>query len=158
MSPFHLNELGERKLHGPYAVQHTNEAIQKIKARMVTAQSRQKSYADLKRRHVEFEVGDHVFLCVTPKKGISVKRFGKKGKLSPRYVEPFEILDRVSNVVYTEDLSFDESLVKILNRKEKILRNKTISLVKVLWRINVVEEATMELEFDMQQQHPEFLQ
>ena len=54
---------------------------------MVAAQSRQKSYADLKHRQIEYEVGDHVFLRVTPRKGISMKRFGKRGKLSPRYVD-----------------------------------------------------------------------
>nr|XP_011459837.1 PREDICTED: uncharacterized protein LOC105350124 [Fragaria vesca subsp. vesca] len=63
-----------------------------------TAQSRQKSYADLKRRQVEFDVGDHVFLKVSPTKG--VVRFGKKGKLAPRYVGPFEILERVGDLAY----------------------------------------------------------
>ena len=58
---------------------------------MLTAQNRQKSYADPKRRNVEFQVGDYVFLRVSPWKG--VRRFGKKGKLSPRYVGPFEILE-----------------------------------------------------------------
>ncbi|XP_060961023.1 uncharacterized protein LOC133031520 [Cannabis sativa] len=58
---------------------------------MVTAQSRQKSYADAKRRNVEFAVGDKVFLRVSPMKG--VMRFGKRGKLSPRFIGPFEILD-----------------------------------------------------------------
>ncbi|KAM6583139.1 hypothetical protein CsatB_010141 [Cannabis sativa] len=65
---------------------------------MVTAQSRQKSYADAKRRNVEFAVGDKVFLRVSPMKG--VMRFGKRGKLSPRFIGPFEILDRVGQVAY----------------------------------------------------------
>ncbi|KAM6563365.1 hypothetical protein CsatB_023363 [Cannabis sativa] len=180
----------------PDAVQHTNEAIQKIRARMITAQSRQKSYADLKRRDIEFEVGDHVFLRVTPRKGLSVKRFGKRGKLSPRYVGPFQILDRVGSVAYRialppslsgvhnvfhvsqlrkyvsdpshvlsyetlglqEDLSYNERPVKILDQKDRILRNKTITLVKVLWRNSVVEEATWELESDMREQYPELFE
>ncbi|XP_062085802.1 uncharacterized protein LOC133791911 [Humulus lupulus] len=133
---------------------------------MVTTQSRQKSYADLRRRHVEFEVGGHVFLCVTPRKGIVVKSFGMKGKLSPRYNGPFEILDRVDTphvlsyktLGLQEDLSFDERPVKILNRKDNVLRNKTISLVKMMWRNNVVEEATWELELDILQQYPELFQ
>ncbi|KAM6598147.1 hypothetical protein CsatA_008673 [Cannabis sativa] len=192
-SPLHWDELGENKLLGPDAVQHTNEAIQKIRARMITAQSRQKSYADLKRRDIEFEVGDHVFLRVTPRKGLSVKRFGKRGKLSPRYVGPFQILDRVGSVAYRialppslsgvhnvfhvsqlrkyvsdpshvlsyetlglqEDLSYNERPVKILDQKDRILRNKTITLVKVLWKNSVVEEATWELESDMREQYPE---
>ncbi|KAM6566176.1 hypothetical protein CsatA_025304 [Cannabis sativa] len=195
-SPLHWDELGENKLLGPDAVQHTNEAIQKIRARIITAQSRQKSYADLKRRDIEFEVGDHVFLRVTPRKGLSVKRFGKRGKLSPRYVGPFQILDRVGSVAYRialppslsgvhnvfhvsqlrkyvsdpshvlsyetlglqEDLSYNERPVKILDQKDRILRNKTITLVKVLWRNSVVEEATWELESDMREQYPELFE
>ena len=62
------------------------------------AQSRQKSYADVRRLPLEFEVGGHVFLKVIPKRG--VVRFGKCGKLSPRFIGPFEILERISAVVY----------------------------------------------------------
>ncbi|KAM6567298.1 hypothetical protein CsatA_026426 [Cannabis sativa] len=65
---------------------------------MVTAQSCQKSYADAKRKNVEFAVGDKVFLRVSPMKG--VMPFGKRGKLSPRFIGPFEILDRVGQVAY----------------------------------------------------------
>ena len=62
------------------------------------AQSRQKSYADVRRRPLEFEVGDHVFLKVMPKRG--VVRFGKRGKLSPRFIGPFEIIERIGTVTY----------------------------------------------------------
>ena len=62
------------------------------------AQSRQKSYADVRRRPLEFEVGDHVFLKVMPKRG--VVGFGKCGKLSPRFIGPFEILERVGTFAY----------------------------------------------------------
>ncbi|XP_042387543.1 uncharacterized protein LOC121979614 [Zingiber officinale] len=65
---------------------------------MHAAQSRQKSYANQRRRDLEFAVGDHVFLKVSPMKG--VLRFGKKGKLSPRYIGPFEILDRIGTRAY----------------------------------------------------------
>ena len=61
-------------------------------------QSRQKSYADVRRRPLEFEVGDHVSLKVIPKGG--VVRFGKRGKLSPRFIGPFEILERIGTLVY----------------------------------------------------------
>ena len=67
-----------------------------IKRRLETAASRQKSYTDPKRRDVEFQVGDYVFLKVSPMKG--VMRFGKKGKLAPRYIRPFEILERIDMV------------------------------------------------------------
>ncbi|KAL0537056.1 hypothetical protein IC582_026024 [Cucumis melo] len=83
---------------GPELVQTTNTAIQKIRARMLTAQSRQKSYADVRRKDLEFEVEDMVFLKVAPMKG--VMRFEKKGKLSPHFVGPFEILERIGPVAY----------------------------------------------------------
>ncbi|KAL4022825.1 hypothetical protein IC575_016571 [Cucumis melo] len=83
---------------GPELVQTTNAAIQKIRARMLTAQSRQKSYADVQRKDLEFEVGDMVFLKVAPMKG--VLRFEKKGKLSSRFVGPFEILERIGPLAY----------------------------------------------------------
>ncbi|KAL4028671.1 hypothetical protein IC575_011879 [Cucumis melo] len=82
---------------GPELVRTTNAHL-KIRARMLTAQSRQKSYADVRRKDLEFEVGDMVFLKVAPMKG--VLRFEKKGKLSPRFVGPFEILERVGPVAY----------------------------------------------------------
>ena len=72
--------------------------VEKIRARMLPSQSHQKSYSYLKRRSVEFQVGDHVFLRVSPLRG--VKRFGVRGKLSPRFVGPFEILERVGEVAY----------------------------------------------------------
>ena len=97
-SPIHWDETGERRYLGPEMVQRTNEAVEKIRARMLASQSRQKSYSDLKHRRIEFQVGDHVFLRVSPMRG--VKRFGVQGKLSPRFVGPFEILERVGEVAY----------------------------------------------------------
>ena len=94
----HWDEVGERQLLGPEAVRQAQEAVTLIRQRMLAAQSRQKSYADTKRRDVEFQVGDQVFLKISPMKG--VKRFGKKGKLSPRFIGPFEILDKVGAVAY----------------------------------------------------------
>ena len=69
-----------------------------IRQRLLTAQSRQKSYANVRRRPLEFEVGDHVFLKVMPKRG--VVRFSKRGKLSPRFIGPFEILKMIGTVAY----------------------------------------------------------
>ena len=82
-SPVCWEEVGERKLAGPELVQITSEKIPIIRDRLRTAFSRQKSYADPKRKHVEFGVGEYVFLKVSPMRG--VMRFGKKGKLAPRY-------------------------------------------------------------------------
>ncbi|KAL0562084.1 hypothetical protein IC582_002534 [Cucumis melo] len=97
-SPVCWGEVGEQRLMGPELVQSTNEAIQKIRSRMHTAQSRQKSYADVRRKDFEFEVGDKVFLKVAPMRG--VLRFERRGKLSPRFVGPFEILERIGPVAY----------------------------------------------------------
>ncbi|XP_060964096.1 uncharacterized protein LOC133033398 [Cannabis sativa] len=76
-SPIPWDETRERKYLGLESVQQTNEAIEKIKARILTSQSRQKSYAHPKRRDFEFQVGDLMFLHVSPMKGI--KHFGKRG-------------------------------------------------------------------------------
>ncbi|KAL0544185.1 hypothetical protein IC582_019298 [Cucumis melo] len=97
-SPVCWDEVGEQRLMGPELVQSTNEAIQKIRSRMHIAQSRQKSYADVRRKDLEFEIGDKVFLKVAPMKG--VLRFERRGKLSPRFVGPFEILERIGPVAY----------------------------------------------------------
>ena len=97
-SPVCWDEVGERKLLGPEIVQQTVEKVRVIRERMKAAQSRQKSQADAHRQNREFSVGEHVFLKVSPWKG--VRRFGKRSKLSPRYVGPFEILDKVGNLAY----------------------------------------------------------
>ncbi|XP_075499251.1 uncharacterized protein LOC142537636 [Primulina tabacum] len=159
--------------------------------RMKTAQTRQKSYADNRRRPLEFEVGDHVFIKIAPLKG--VMRFRKKGKLSPRFIGPFEILDkigerayclalppdldRVHNVFHVSmlrkyisnpshvlrheplylmpNLTYKEVPIQILDRKVKVLRNKEIDIIKILWRNQLVEEATWEPEEEMKQRYPE---
>ena len=76
----------------------TTEKIQLILERLRTAQSRQKIYADRRRRPLEFQEGDYVFLKVSPKKGVF--RFGKKGKLAPRYIGPFEVIKVVGKAAY----------------------------------------------------------
>ncbi|KAA0061194.1 pol protein [Cucumis melo var. makuwa] len=91
-------EVGEQRMLGPELVQTINAAIQKIRARMLAAQSRQKSYVDVRRKDVEFDVGDMVFFKMAPMKG--VLRFEKKGKLSPRFVRSFEMLERIGSVAY----------------------------------------------------------
>ena len=97
-SPLCWTELGESSITSPNLIRDTSEKVSLIRQRLLTAQSRQKSYADVLRRPLEFEVGDHVFLKVRPKRG--VVRFGKRGKLSLRFIGPFEILERVGTVVH----------------------------------------------------------
>ena len=88
--------MGERSITGPDLIRDTK--VDLIRKRLFTAQSRQKSYVDIRRRPLEFEVGDHVLLKVMLK--IGVVKFSKRGKLAPRYVGPFEILERVGIVAY----------------------------------------------------------
>ena len=90
--------MGESFITGPYLIRDTSEKVGMIRKRLLTAQSRQKSYADIRRRPLKFEAGDHVFLKVMPKRGVI--RFEKRGKLSPRYIGPFEVLERVGTVAY----------------------------------------------------------
>ena len=83
---------------GPELVQETIDKVAVIKQKMKEAQDRQKSWADLKRRELEFSEGDHVYLKVSPIKSLHARQ--TKGKLSPRYIGPFEILERVGNLAY----------------------------------------------------------
>ena len=91
-------EVGQSSIIGPDLIRNTFEKVNLIRKRLLMAQSRQKSYANRRRRPLEFKVGDHVFLKVMPKRG--VVRFDKRGKLVPRYIRPFEILKRVGTVAY----------------------------------------------------------
>ncbi|GJU76341.1 putative reverse transcriptase domain-containing protein [Tanacetum coccineum] len=102
-------EVGEAQLTGPELIQQTTEKIVLIKQRIQAAQDGQKSYADLKRKPMEFEVGDRVMLKVSPWKG--VVRFGKRGKLNPRYVRPFKVLAKVRKVAYRLELPQELSKV-----------------------------------------------
>ena len=97
-SPLCWTEVGESSITGPDLIRDTSEKVSLIRQCFLTAQSRQKSYADVRCRPLEFEVGDHVFLTVMPKRG--VVRFDKLGKLSPRFIGPFEILERIGTVAY----------------------------------------------------------
>ena len=97
-SPICWTEVGESSITGPDLIRDTSEKVSLIRQRLLTTQSRQKSYANVRRQPLDFEVGDQVFLKVMPKKG--VVRFDKRGKLSPRFIGPFEILERVGTVVY----------------------------------------------------------
>ncbi|GJY68961.1 putative reverse transcriptase domain-containing protein [Tanacetum coccineum] len=108
-SPVCWAEVGQVQLTGPELVQETTERIIQIKKRIQTARDRQKSYADLKRKPMEFQVGDKVMLKVSPWKW--VLRFGKRGKLNPIYVGPFKVLKNVRAVAYKLELPQELSRV-----------------------------------------------
>ncbi|GKE17091.1 putative reverse transcriptase domain-containing protein, partial [Tanacetum coccineum] len=108
-SPIYWAEVGQVQLTGPDLVRETTEKIFQIKQRMKTSRDRQKSCADKKRKPMNFQVGDKVMLKVSPWKG--VVRFGKRGKLNPRYVGPFKVLEKVGAVTYKLELPQELSRV-----------------------------------------------
>jgi hypothetical protein len=97
-TPLSWSQPGERAIYGPDLVTEAEERVRIIQQNLVAAQNRQKAYADKRRRPLQFEVGDHVYLRVSPTKG--TQRFGVKGKLTPRYVGPYRITERCGQVAY----------------------------------------------------------
>ncbi|GJT11639.1 reverse transcriptase domain-containing protein [Tanacetum coccineum] len=144
-SPVLWAEIGESSLIGPELVQETTDKVVLIKEKLKAARDRQKSYADNRRKPLEFEVGDRVMLKVSPWKGVI--RFGKKGKLAPRYVGPFEILERVGPVAYRlrlpEELSGVHDTFHVSNLK-KCLADASLHVpldeIKVDKTLRFVEE------------------
>nr|GFA63994.1 putative nucleotidyltransferase, ribonuclease H [Tanacetum cinerariifolium] len=192
-APICWDQVRERVIEGPEMIEVTNEKVAVTKEKLKEARTRQKSYADKHRRSIEFQPGDSVFLKVSPARG--VRRFSIKGKLSPRFIGPFEILDRVGEVSYRlalppqlshvhnvfhvsllrgykyhplhvisyplnqihTDLSYVEEPEAILDRQDRVMRNKTIPFVKILWRNHSEREATWETEESIRTSYPYFL-
>ena len=190
-TPVCWDEVGERRLVGLELVQITSKKVKVVRDNLKIARDRQKSYADNRRRDLQFEIGDWVFLKIPSWKG--VLRFGKRGKLRPRYIGPYEIISRVGPIAYILDLpselskvhnvfhvsmlrkyipdpshvlrdqpvelkdnlTYKEQPMQIVDRKEQILRNKVIPLVKVLWGNHEREAATWEPEAQMHRQYPQ---
>ncbi|GJX74515.1 putative reverse transcriptase domain-containing protein [Tanacetum coccineum] len=182
-SPVCWAEVGQVQLTGLEMVQETTEKVIKIKQRMQAARDRQKSYADLKRKPMEFQVRDRVMIKVSPWKG--VVRFGKRGKLNPRYVGPFKVLEKritssdqwieKSNVeakaypnckvfdgnsrkvpedIHVDDkLRFVEEPVEIMDREVKRLKQSRIPIFKVRWNSRRGPEFTWEREDQFQKEY-----
>ncbi|GJW40353.1 hypothetical protein Tco_0066198 [Tanacetum coccineum] len=119
-SPVLWAKIRESSLIGPELVQEMTDKVVLIKQKLKAARDHQKSYADNRRKLMEFEVGDRVMLKVSPWKGVI--RFGKKGKLAPRYVGPFKILERIGPVAYRlilpEELSGVHDTLHVSNLKK----------------------------------------
>ncbi|KAM0043293.1 hypothetical protein Hdeb2414_s0010g00339551 [Helianthus debilis subsp. tardiflorus] len=109
------HEFGEKQFTGPKIIQETMDKILQIRDNLIKPRSRQKSYADRRRKPLEFDVGDRVLLKLSHWKGVVC--FDKKGKLAPRYVGPFTILERIGKVPYRLDLPQE------LNNLHPVFRN-----------------------------------
>jgi hypothetical protein len=101
-TPLNWIEPGEKVIFGPDLVEEAEATVRRIQDNLKAAKSRQETYASKRHRPLEFEVRNHVYLIVSPMKGI--KRFGVKGKLAPHYIEPFPILKKCGSVAYKLDL------------------------------------------------------
>ncbi|XP_073120482.1 uncharacterized protein [Henckelia pumila] len=161
------DDLSEAPVIGPEMIREMSDKVKLIQFRMRTAQDLQSKYVNVRRRPLSFEQGDRVFLKISPFRGWFIKR----GKLSPRFIGSYKILDKVGDLAYRlylpptlsgihdvfylsmprkyepdashvlrpdedkldETLSYFEIPIKILDRKEKNLINKSIPLVKVQW-------------------------
>jgi hypothetical protein len=110
-TPLQWDQPGEKQVFGPDILLEAEENIKMVRENLKIAQSRQRSYADTRRRELSFEVGDFVYLKVSPIRG--VRRFGVKGKLAPRYIGPYQILARRGEVAY--QLSLPEGLSAVHN-------------------------------------------
>nr|CAD1823387.1 unnamed protein product [Ananas comosus var. bracteatus] len=123
-SPLHWSEVGESLALGPDVLQEAEDKVRIVRERLLTAQSRQRSYADRRRLDWKFQVGDHVFLKVSPTRGI--RRFVLR-----KYIfDPVHVLNVIPEEL-RDDLSFEEHPVRILAREVKKFRNRDIPYVKV---------------------------
>ncbi|GJR63445.1 putative reverse transcriptase domain-containing protein [Tanacetum coccineum] len=131
--------------HSSVRLQETTKKISQIKDRLKVARDRQKSYADKRRKPLEFSVGDYILLKVSLWKGVI--HFGKKGKLAPRFVGPFEIIKKVGHVAYRldlpEELNGVHDMFYVSNLK-KCLADPTLKVpldeIQVDANINFMEE------------------
>ncbi|GJS94219.1 hypothetical protein Tco_0801187 [Tanacetum coccineum] len=132
-------------LTGPEIVRETTEKIIQIKHRLQASRDRQKSYADKRRKPLEFQVGDKVMLKVSPWKGVI--RFGKWGKLNPRYIGPFKILAKVKTVSYR--LELPEKLSRVhstfhVSKLKKCLSDEPLAIpldeIHIDEKLNFIEE------------------
>ncbi|GJT34548.1 reverse transcriptase domain-containing protein [Tanacetum coccineum] len=144
-SPVCWVEVGDVQLTGPKIIHETTKKIIQIRQRLQAARDRQRSYANVRRKPLEFQVGDRVMLKVSPRKGVI--RFRKRGKLNPRYIGPFKILKRVGPVAYTlelpEELSNVHNTFHVSNIKKCLCDESLVIPMKELRlddKLNFVEE------------------
>ncbi|GJW88778.1 putative reverse transcriptase domain-containing protein [Tanacetum coccineum] len=144
-SPIYWAKVGDSQLTGPEIIHETTKRIVQIKSHIQAARDRQKSYADVRRKPLEFQVGDKVMLKVSPWKGVI--RFGKRGKLNPRYIGPFKIIAKVGTVAYR--LELPEKLSRVhstfhVSKLKKCMADEPLAIpldeIQVDDKLNFIEE------------------
>nr|GEV57239.1 putative reverse transcriptase domain-containing protein [Tanacetum cinerariifolium] len=145
ISPVCWANVGDVQLTGPEIIHETTEKIMQIRQRLQAARDRQRSYANIRRKPLEFQVEDRVMLKVAPQKGVI--RFGKRGKLNPRYIRPFKILERIGLVAYklelSEELSNVHNTFHVYNLKKCLFDESLVVTMKELQlddKLKFVEE------------------
>nr|GEX34768.1 putative reverse transcriptase domain-containing protein [Tanacetum cinerariifolium] len=144
-SPVCWAEVGDTQLTGPKIIHETTKKIVQIRQHLQAVSDRQRSYANVRQKPLEFQAGDRVILKISPRKGII--RFRKRGKLNPRYIGPLKILNRIGLVAYKlelpEELSNAKNTFHVSNLK-KCLSNKSLIIpmkeLKLDDKLNFVEE------------------
>jgi hypothetical protein len=142
-TPLNLSQPGEREIFGPDLVTEAERKVKLIRKNLEAAQARQKSYHDKRRKPLQFEVGDFVYLKVSPTKG--VQWFGIKGKLAPRYIGPYEIVEACGLVAYK---------LKLPRKMSTIHNVFHVSQLKKCVRLptEVIAEPEVEIELDLSYQ------
>ncbi|GJS97966.1 putative reverse transcriptase domain-containing protein [Tanacetum coccineum] len=149
-------KVRDAQLTGPAIIHETTEKIVQIKSRIQAARDRQKSYADIRRKPLEFQVGDRVMLKVSPWKG--VVRFGERGKLNPRYVNPFKVIKRIRTVSYKlelpQQLSQVHNAFHVSNLKKCLSDESLVIPLRELHvddKLNFVEEPVEVVDHEIKQ-------
>ncbi|KAI5345035.1 hypothetical protein L3X38_012912 [Prunus dulcis] len=158
ITPFYWDEVGEQLLEVANDVERTKEQVKIIRERLKTAHDRQKSYADNRRKDLQFEVGDWrvgpvAYRLALPSDLSRLHDVFHVSMLRKYISDPSHVLEE-QPIELQEDLTYVKQPVQILDRKMQVLRSREILLVKVLWRSHTVEEATWEPEDQMREQYP----
>nr|GEU93265.1 hypothetical protein [Tanacetum cinerariifolium] len=153
-------EVGDAQLTGPELFHETTEKIVQIKQRIQPTRDRQKSYADVRHKPLEFQFVDRVMLKVSPWKG--VVHFGKQGKLNSRYIGPFKkclsnepLANSLDEVHIDDKLCFVGEPVEVMDREVKWLKQSRIPIIKFRWNSMIGPDFTWEREDQFRKKYPQ---